>query len=165
MTNCSKTKCFISVIAVFAFTMVFDWLVHGQVMKSLYMANASVFRPEPDMQKMMAFCLAFHFFMAMVVTCMFKNYKNYSAEACAADPELAKKCAPCARGMCFGLHLGLIFGLGMASSYIWFPVSGELGAAWFGAGLLKGIFVGLILGALSGKSNCEIETVTKKKKK
>jgi len=147
--NCSSKKCavtcIISVIAVFIFTLAFDWLVNGHLLSGLYMQSQSVFRPMSEMDNFMPWCLAFHFFMALVVTCMFKNYKNYSPEACAADPALAKKCTPCARGICFGVHLGLIFGLGMFATYIMFPISLNLAGAMFASGLVKGIGVGVVL--------------------
>lgn len=153
--NCSSSKCMktclLSVIAVIIFTFVYDWLVHGFALKALYLGSAQAFRTVPEMEAMMPYCIAFHVLMAIVVTCFFKNYKNYSPEACAADPELAKKCTPCARGICFGVHLGLIFGLGMFASYIMFPVSLELAIAWFFTGLLKGVGIGLVLSCLCKK--------------
>ncbi len=150
-TKKCPAKCFISVIAVFISTFAYDWLVNGNLLSGLYAENASIWRPMEQMQTMMPWCIGFHFFMALVVTCMFKNYKNYSPEACAADPALAKKCSPCARGMCFGVHLGLIFGLGMFTLYIMLPVSLKFGAAMFASGLLKGIVIGLVLSCVCGK--------------
>jgi hypothetical protein len=145
MKNCSTKKCVISVIAVFAFLFVYDWLVHGVLLMDMYRQTAALWRPEADMKGMLPLCILYHLLLAGVLTCMFGKYRNYEASTCSTGkPDDAKKCHR-GRGICFGTHIGIILGLVHASGYIWMPIPAALAGAWFAAGVLQGIGAGLVL--------------------
>jgi hypothetical protein len=149
---CMKT-CAISVIAVFAFLMGYDMFVHGTLLKADYEATASMWRTPEEMKALFPLCLAYHFFLAMVLTCLFKKFR---AGCCAKNPEAATACCPIkSGGICFGLKIGILMGLLHASGYIWLPIPAALAIKWFVASLIQGVGVGVVLGMLcKGKGSC-----------
>lgn len=144
MTECSKSKCLIAVIAVFVFIFGFDWVFHGHFLMGMYEETASVWRPIEEMEKFFPLCLLYHAVMALVYTCWYKKFIVYSTPSCLGTGD-AKPCCPHKRSICFGLFIGLINGFGMASWYIHLPVPEALAFGWLAAGVLQGIGVGLVL--------------------
>ena len=136
----------ISIVAVFVFTYAYDMLVHGALLAGLYAQSASVWRDEAGMRATMPLCFFLHFAIACVLTSLFIYLKANGDRDARKYPNLS-------RGLFFGVHIGLLMGLGMAFSFVTLPVSFELGLAWFAAGLLKGIGVGLVLAFLTGRSS------------
>ena len=143
--NCSPRQVALSSIAAFAFLFLYDWLVHGVLLKDMYEATAALWRPMEDMQRMMPICIGYHMFLGIILASMFAKYRNYenASYEVATDGE-NKKCQ-ISRGMCFGIHIGLVLGLVQAMLYVSVPVPAIMAAAWFAAGLLQGIGVGLVL--------------------
>ena len=109
--------------------------------------------------------------LAIVFTCFFKKFRKCAA-ACHCGPECAcgpncpckiavadkNSCCPIkSGGLCFGLKIGLIMGILMASTYIYMPIPSSLAIKWFFAYLVEGIGIGAVLGICSGiggKNNC-----------
>ncbi len=148
---CMKT-CLISVVAVFAFMMGYDWFVHGHLLKADYEATANLWRTPEEMQQFFPYCLAYHAILAMVLTCLFKKFRAGVSACC---PEAATACCPIkSGGICFGIKIGLLLGVVGASPYIWLPIPGALALKWFVASCVQGLGVGAILGMLCKGKDC-----------
>jgi uncharacterized membrane-anchored protein YitT (DUF2179 family) len=153
MSGCSKSKCLIAFIAVFIFMFGFDWVFHGQLLMSMYDETAAVWRPMEEMESFFALCLLYHAVMAAVFTCGYKKFIVYSTSVCSATGE-QKPCCPHKRSLCYGLFIGLIMGVGMASWYMHLPVPPALAFGWLAAGILQGLGVGLVLSLVYNNKMC-----------
>ena len=144
--NCSGKQYAISVIAVFAFLFLYDWLVHGVLLMDMYRQIASISRPEGDMQTMLPLCILYHLLLAAVLTCLFSSFQSPEGAAAGRTKEAKNR----SRGLSYGTHIGIILGLVHAAAYIWLPVPAMLAGAWFAAGVLQGLGTGLVLSWFSG---------------
>jgi hypothetical protein len=134
MTHCPLTGCnikhlIISLIAGFAFTFVYDYVVHTKLMMDMYAQTPQLWRTEEAMAD------NFHFMLLSQIATVFLTVvifsKNYEGKGLA-------------EGLRYGLLIGLLMGVLMASSYIWMPISGALALSW----LASGVGLGLGLGAI-----------------
>lgn len=145
MKNCKISACLIPVAAAAIFLMLYNWLTHGWLLMGDYAATASLWRPQAEMEEMCPLWLAYYIVLAAVVTCWFKKTK--CALACATKPgEKPTRCPIKSGGCCFGLKLGLLIGLMMASSYLYMPIPVSLAVKWFFTGFFEGLGIGIILG-------------------
>jgi hypothetical protein len=152
MTGCSKKHCIIGVIAVFAFSMLYDFLVHGHLLKGMYEATASLWRTEEEMQQMAVWCFVYHALLAITITCIYKRARQ--GMALIAEQSGQKKC-PYMSSVCFGLKIGTLMGLMHASSYIWLPIPGSLAIAWFIASLGQAVGMALVLALVYRNKDCK----------
>ena len=160
--KCCPMSCLISIVAVFIFLNLFNWAVHGLWLMPDYQATAPLWRTQEDMQGFHVWWLLYFAAMAVITTCFFKKFcKGYAACHCGPScpcgmncpckqAVATKKSCPIQTGLCFGLKLGLILGLPMASSYLYMPIPLALAVKWLVAGVLEGLGIGLVLGMLSG---------------
>ncbi len=147
MKKCNTKCCLISVIAVLVFFFLFDLLVHGKLMQSLYETTADVWRPMSEMKHGYGFLsnvLLAVFSVCIISYAFCSNCENSCEETCA---EKSKKCP---------IMLGSILGLFVASmqlgSYCWLPVPFCIVGFWMLISFLKFTGAGLILKILSKKS-------------
>lgn len=151
MTKCMNKTCLISVIATSLFLMGYGFVVHEILLKADYMATADMWRTPEEMQTFFPWCMLFPVGIAMVLTCLFKKFKAGCAAKC---PDAAASCCPIkSGGLCFGMKIGLLFGLLMAQSYIWMPIPLDLAVKWFFAGLGQGVGAGIVLGMVCQTTN------------
>jgi len=163
MSNCSKSKCIINVIAVALFIFFYDFIVHGILLQDAYAATANLWRPESEMQSMGIYCIVIHLSLAFLYSALYKmSNSNYQA-SCATEivPKAKsknaveeKKCCPMKRGLCFGTILGLILAVTNASAYMHLPIPASLAISWFLASLFQGVGTGVLLSLINNKKGC-----------
>jgi hypothetical protein len=158
MKNCPKSKCLLSVVAVFVFIFAYDWLVHGVLLKDAYVQTASLWRPIEEMQSLWPLCFVFHGALAILYSALFCMAARKDSSSCDANvpaaPTEEKKCCPIKKGVCFGTILGLLLGVMNGAAYMHIPIPVSLAVSWFFAGLGQGIGVGILLSLISNKKSC-----------
>lgn len=143
-TCCSKKHIF-ATLAVAVWAWLFDFIVHGNLLKDLYEANASMWRPLPEMQAMWPMCIAYHLVMGGLFAMGYLCCKKKSEAAAAIDGNAG---CPVKKSLCFGLWVGLLLGVPQLMVYMWMPIPLELPVAWFASELVKWTLAGVLLSKL-----------------
>ena len=114
-------------VAVFAT----DFLIHGVLLKLDYVASASLWRPEAEMQQFMGW-LMFGQLLATVTFVMLwaKGFAEKGCRVCAAM---------------FGLFMGLFMQANTLISYAVMPLPGSIAAKWIVCGAVQGVLLGLLV--------------------
>jgi len=146
MTQCSKAKCLLSTFAVFVFLVAVECVLHHcPWLHNLYMQTGAVWRPVPDIEAMAPWIFGHYAVLSFVIVCLYKKLaKAPMTSTCAVSGEV-KKCCPIARGLCFGLAVGLLMGVMKTDVYPYLPIPLELATAWFASCVVEGLGIGLIL--------------------
>jgi hypothetical protein len=154
MTICKKT-CIFSALAVFIFLAAYNFVVHGILLKSLYMETAPLWRPVEEIHALMPWSWVQYAVLALVFTCLFKKCRTKAGE-CGTKPDVATTSCPIqSGGVCFGMKIGLLMAVNCAACYIYMPIPGTLAAAWFAASLFEGIGAGILLGVICRAKKCD----------
>lgn len=128
--NCPMTRCAVSTLAVFATMMLFNWLYHGHLLMNQYVATASLWRSEAEMQDMMWLCFLKQAVLSAIIVWIWgKNYQNLGT----------------GEGVRFGVMIGALLGVHMAGAYISMPIPSSLALAWFAGEVLLGVMIGVVL--------------------
>lgn len=134
MSHCPITgvclkRFLITVMAGFIFAYAYDWAVNAYLLMDLYDRTPQLWRSDAEMQETIWVFWIYHLLLVWVTAFLFtRNYEGKGA----------------GEGLRFGLMIGIIFGLEMAVSYTYLPISGTLALAWFAVNLIKGIGLGVI---------------------
>lgn len=124
-------KILISTGAIFVFWFLFDFLVHGVLLKGLYEQTASLWRPMAEIQGawwMHLISIAIAFIFSWLWCCSVKNEMR--------NPK---------GGLCFGSKLGTIYGLSMGlGMYAVMPIPMALALSWMVASIVSFAGAGLI---------------------
>ncbi len=157
-SGCPVSACAIPVIALFIFLSAYNTLVHGHLLMDEYKATAALWRTPEEMNALAPWWMGYYALLSAVLACWFK--KSKSAFSCAKTPEeAASRCPIKSGGCCFGLKLGLLMGLLMASSYLYMPIPSSLAIKWFFTGLFEGLGAGMVLGiTCRGPSSCDMKS-------
>ena len=124
-----NTKRFIlASIAAFVVVSVFEMLWHGLVMKGMYEATASVWRPEGDHQ--MIYIFASQFLFATVLAYIYTVVGNNIS---------------CKRGIAFGFFAGLLLATVDLGTYCYLPIPLSITLMWMAASVLKGLGAGMVI--------------------
>lgn len=152
--ECKVSACLIPMVAVAVFIFLYSCLTHGWLLMDEYAATASLWRPQAEMETMCPLWIGYYLLLAGILTCWFK--KSKCAFACATAPGEKPSCCPIkSGGCCFGLKLGLLMGVLMASSYLYMPIPISLAVKWFFTGFFEGLGIGVVLGiTCRGGSSC-----------
>ena len=149
MTQCVKPM-LISTIAVAIVLFGLEYVIHGIWLKPMYQQTAALWRPEGEMG-MFPWCIIRLLTLSFIYSALFCKCKIAKMdEACSTD---GKACCPIKGSLCFGIVLGSLIGVMMASSYLWMPIPGELAIKWFIAGLVEGVVVSAVLSCLCSKKS------------
>lgn len=119
----------LSVVAGFAFAFTFDWIVNAYFMMDLYDRTPQLWRSDAEMQDTVWVIWLYEFLVVLLTAFIFT--RNYEGRGFS-------------EGLRFGALIGLLFGVEMAASYAWMPISGTLALAWFASGVVKGLGLGVI---------------------
>jgi len=140
-------KWLLSALLVFIFIAVAEYLIHAVWLKPLYQQTASLWRSEEEIKQLCPLMLGYEAILAIIVTKLYR--KSQKATVAVGEGE----CAPCPvkRAVCFGMIIGLLFGVMHAATYIWMPIPAELAIKWLIAGVLEGLGIGVILSFSCGK--------------
>ena len=115
-------KMIIGGIAAFVFVFLFEFLVHGLLMKDLYTATKSVWRPQEESN--MAIMLLSQFLFAMAVAFFYPIV--------GPDKE-------CKKAIPFGFGLGLVMAMPQIASYTYLPIPISLSLIWAAASFFKAL--------------------------
>ncbi len=109
-----NTKRFVlAVIGAFVFVFVFEMLWHGFLMKDMYDATISVWRPEGEHD--MRFIFASQFLFAAVLTYIYT---------------VVGKHLTCKRGVAFGFFAGLLLAMPQLGTYCYLPIPLTISLMW-----------------------------------
>ncbi len=107
-------------VAAFVFVFLFEFLVHGFVMKGQYEATMNVWRPPAESN--MAVMLLSQFLFAMAVAFFYPIV--------GPDKE-------CRKAIPFGFGLGLVMAMPQIASYSYLPIPITISLMWAGASFVK----------------------------
>ena len=118
---------FISIIAVFAFIFIFEWVFHTVLLESSYQATAAFWRSQDEMTAHFPWLVAGQFGTAVFITLVYYGFVR--------DRRLAS-----------GLRFGLVIGLFMASpfliNYAVTPYPMSLVISWMGGSVVEFFLIG-----------------------
>lgn len=142
--DCCSKKHVTSAIAVAVFIWLFDFLVHGNLLKETYQATAHMWRPESAMMDMMWMCIAYHLAMAFVVTVGYFCWRENVTTGKVSGPN-----CPFRKSAGFGMWVGVLLGLPQLMTYMWLPLdNAELPISWALSEFAKWTLAGLVLAKL-----------------
>jgi hypothetical protein len=129
ITGVNIPRFLVCVLAGFITLFVTDFIIHNILLADTYNATKNLWRSPEEMASFFPFMLVGRFIVAGIIAFMFaRNYEG--------------------AGICNGLHFGLVIGLLIgtlnALPYAWMPIPLILAQAWFIAGLMQGILLGVI---------------------
>jgi hypothetical protein len=120
----------ISVIAVFIFTFVYGFIVHGHLMMPMYLQTQGVWRSMAEMSTLMPWSIGTGIALAAAISFLFtRHYEGRGLH----------------EGLRFGLYVGLIMGLVQFGAYTYLPIPLNLALAWLVVYTIEGIGIGLVL--------------------
>ncbi len=125
-----KSKKFgLAALAAFGFVFVFEFVVHGVLLKDMYKETAHLWRAEEDSK--MQFIMLGQIVYALVTAFMFTKI---------CDTEFFKN-----NGMRYGLLLGLLLASPAIASYCYMPVPMALWLSWVATEIVKGLGTGIAI--------------------
>ena len=124
----NKQRYLISVLVVFVFVALYDFLVHGFVLKGIYDQTKELWRPEKE-YKMLVMSLSELCFSAVIAYIFTLHYEGKGV----------------GEGVRFGLYIGLLLGAIEIGKYSYMPIPMVLMLSWVLAALLTGLGSGVIL--------------------
>lgn len=117
----------IASVCVFIFVFIFDFIFHGMLLKGMYEATASVWRPEMDHN--MIWMLIRQIVFSLVITYIFTmNYEGRGT----------------GEGCRFGFWMGALVGSMQIGTYCYLPIPFMLMVWWVVGSVLTGIGIGLV---------------------
>jgi hypothetical protein len=122
-------KFILATIGVFVF--IFEMLWHGFLMKDMYEATMSIWRPEEESD--MRFIFASQFLFSIMLVYIYT---------------IIGKHITCKRGMVFGLFAGLLMAMPELGTYCYLPIPLSISLMWMLATLLKGLGSGIVVAAI-----------------
>lgn len=126
----------IASIAGFLFLFGFDYLVHHIWLNEAYVEHVDLWRPAENMESFYPYMIARQILLVWLIGYIFT--RNFEEKGLL-------------EGIRFGLPVGLLLGLIMASSYIWMPITSELALGWLVSGIGTGLGLGIIFALLYKK--------------
>lgn len=125
-----------AVIAVFAWIVLSDWVIHGNLLAAMYEATPELWRSKEAMKDFFLYMLLGQLIIADVFTFIYARGSE-------------------GKGWCEGLRFGILMGfLFSGGSLIWYavaPYSSALLWCWIGANFVQTIVSGIIAGLIYKK--------------
>ena len=107
-------------IAAFVFVFLFEFAVHGFLMKGMYEATMNVWRPQAESSMPVMFLSQFLFAIAVA----------FFYPIIGSDKE-------CKKAIPFGIGLGLVMAMPQIASYSYLPIPISISLAWAAASFVK----------------------------
>jgi hypothetical protein len=127
-------------MVIFIIMFALEYLFNNVCLKNLYIATASVWRPEADMMKLIPY-----YWAALLVASFLFTY--IYAKGCEAKPSALGE------GLRFGLIVGLFVNLPMATiTYATMPLPDKIPIYWFIMGMFEYLAAGAIAGLMYKKA-------------
>lgn len=144
----TQKRVLVAAAATAVFTFLFDFIVHGNLLMSMYLPYAKLFRPMEQMESMTAWCFGYHIGMALLFAFGFMQWRDKIK----VGKVFTSEC-PYRKGMKFGLWVGALLGAPQLMTYMWLPFdSANLPIAWALAELIKWALAGALLSKLYKKA-------------
>ena len=124
----------LAAIAVFAFVFVFDWVLHGMILKNTYIQTASLWRSESEMGQHFGWLVLGQLLLSMMFCLIY-----------ALRPGLHDGVGP---GIGYGLMVGLLLTGPTLISYAVQPLPLNLIGSWILGGIIQLMIAGALLGAI-----------------
>ena len=122
-------KLLIGTVAVFVFFELYEFLVHGVILKSTYESLSSLWRP--DMMDKMYVIHIIALITAFFFTLIFDKGREGKGVM---------------EGVRYGFYMGMILAVGMAyGSYSMYPIPYSLALQWFLYGLVEYVIAGVVV--------------------
>lgn len=122
-----------SLFIIFIFIFLYEWLLHGFILKGAYEATASLWRPEANMQKLLPFMFIGQFFIAFFACLLFAR----------SDSSKVKDF------VIFGALLGALAGAGQVIMYTVAPYPLYLTVSWIAGGVVEFALAGYLFSCLN----------------
>ena len=123
----------IAVFAIFVFTAVFDFLIHGMLLQETYAATAGLWRSESEFENVMWLMTLTQLLFACGFAFLFT--RNYEGKGVG-------------EGLRYGLYIGFLFAIIDIQKFVYTPVDFSLPLAWAVSSIVWGILAGIILSLL-----------------
>jgi len=121
-------------LAGFIFVFIYEFLVHGFLMKGMYEATMSVWRPQEESN--MAVMVLSHFLFAMAVAFFYPIV---------GPDKNCKKAIP------FGFGLGLVMAMPQIATYSYLPIPFSISLMWAASCFVKALGTAFIVGKISSR--------------
>ena len=121
-------------VAAFIFVFMFEFMVHGFLMKGMYDATISVWRPQEESS--MPFMFLSQFLFAMAVSFFYPIV---------GPDKNCKKTIP------FGIGLGLVMAMPQIATYSYLPIPLSISLMWAAASFVKAFGTAIIAGKVFNK--------------
>lgn len=131
----------LAVIAVFVAWSVLDFIIHGFILQSTYMATAELWRPMEEMKMVLMYLVS------LIATCCFVGVYTLYVQPKSIGTGLSY-------GLIFGIGGGISMGIG---TYCVMPVPLSLGLIWFAGFVVETVIGGLLLGLIVKEQQPETE--------
>jgi hypothetical protein len=115
-------------VAAFVFVFIFEFVVHGFVMKGLYETTLNVWRPQAESNMLVMLLSQFLFAVAVA----------FFYPIVGPDKD-------CKKAMPFGFGLGLVMAMPQIASYSYLPIPISISLAWAAASFIKALGSALIV--------------------
>ena len=125
----------LSILGAFIFIFVFEFTWHGFLMKGLYDATITVWRPQEESN--MLYIFASQFLFAVVFAYIYT---------------LIGKQIACKRGIAFGFFAGLLLAMPQLGTYCYLPIPLTISLLWMLAAFLKCLGAGIVIAAIYNAS-------------
>lgn len=118
-----------AILAVFVFIFLYEWGLHGNLLRGIYESTPQLWRPESEMHRTFPFLVAGQFLFTIFLGILFsKGYEN--------------------RGIGEGIRFGLLTGFLFSSfNLVWYaiqPLPKELPIYWTLGGVLEMVIAGIL---------------------
>ena len=146
MTNCNHKTWILASVLSFALAVGFDYLVHGVLLMDMYLATASLWRPEEQMQELGYLCMIGTAVMVALIAGAYKCWRSkVTCDTTSGKPL-------CCKALGFGSVVGLVIGIMSAKSYVWLAIPQELALAWLVAEVVKWSLIAMLLEVIYSKT-------------
>jgi hypothetical protein len=127
----------LSAIGAFVFVFLFEFLVHGFLMKDMYDATISVWRPQAESSMPVMFLSQFLFALAVAFF--------YPI----VGPDIN-----CKKAMPFGFGLGLVMAMPAIGTFCYLPIPITISLCWAAAAFFKSLGTALIVAKIFNRWSC-----------
>lgn len=127
---------FAAFLVLFLFIFGYETLIHGFLLKNLYLETPSIWRNYEQMMHYAPFNTVIMVLLAFWITFIFTRlFREGGAR----------------NGLCFGLYFGILSGIQAAGAYYYLPISAMLSVCWFGAYVIESLVGGYLIGLIYRK--------------
>jgi hypothetical protein len=130
----SKIKILISCVAAFIFVAVYEFILHGILLKDLYTQSAHLWRPQAEMQNYFVYMTICQLISSIILVFFYlQKHENKGWT----------------EGLRFGLFVGGLMGVNGFSFYAVSPIPLSLAIYWFLGSFIESSLLGILLALIN----------------